>query len=208
VPSGPYRKFLKPGATNCDRFMKLCRNMCNCGLCTQTEVKRFARLSATRMWIGLRLAVHVIVTESAIHLNHPRCGQARCATPLRNYGRVRMTSLQLAGSRLRGPPTSTYVHLASKSTLICVFRRHLKVHSYYDGPKLVAVAANACERDTKNMGIGVGVPQARILVSRKTPRGLKPKTGFRAIENRGRCRKVKLRRGDAGRWNCGDCSGL
>jgi hypothetical protein len=27
------------------------------------------------------------------------------------------------------------------------------------------------------MGIGVGVPQARILVSRKTPRGLEPKTG-------------------------------
>jgi hypothetical protein len=43
--------------------------MCNCGLCTQNKVKRFARNSAARMWTELRMVGHVIDTESADSLN-------------------------------------------------------------------------------------------------------------------------------------------
>ncbi len=91
------------------------------------------------------------------------------------------------------------------------------MHSYHGWR--VAVAADACESDTTAWGQAWAASQGRVLVCRKTPRGLKPKTGLSArseiaklseiaIGNRGRCRKVKLRRKMQEGGIAGDCSGL
>ncbi len=57
------------------------------------------------------------------------------------------------------------------------------------------------------MGTDVGGWQGRVLVCRKTPRGLKPKTGFQGGRKLRDCRKLRseIEEGetaaeDAGRW--------
>jgi hypothetical protein len=88
-------------------------------------------------------------------------------------------------------------------------RRHLKVHSYYGGPSRLHLNILRV-RATRQYGAGMGGPQSRLLVCKLSTR-IKTENGFSALSeiangNRGRCRKVKLRRkmqegGIAGDWS-------